>query len=259
MDSGRLKTAAILILLMVNLAFGWLILNQRRDESNLQAQTRKELVQVMENMGITLEEGSIPRETVLRKYTLTRDMALETALVQAFLGSAPGQDMGGNIHYYENDNGRASFRSSGDFELLVSLPGSSIERRLAENGLLLAREEDEYVCLLEEQQVFNCRIRLSALEGDSYRIYGRCMLGTLQPGKTVSFLGAATLLLRFRDQAEESGKVFTQIRSIRSGYLLRPAVPAAELLPVWCIETDGGAWYVNVEDGQLLGDSGTVG
>ena len=254
MDGGRLKTAAILILLMVNLAFGWLLLTQRRNETNLQAQTRKELVQVMENMGIGLNEASIPRETSMRKYGLTRDMALETALVQAFLGVAPGQDMGGNIHYYENENGRASFRNSGDFEIVVSLPGGSIEQRLAENGLALAREEDEFVCLLEDRAVFNCRIRLSALEGDSYRIYGRCMLGTLQPGKTVPLLGAATLLLRFQDQVEETGKVFTQILSIRSGYLLRPAVPAAELLPVWCIETDGGIWYVNVETGQLLSE-----
>lgn len=254
MDSGRLKTAAIIILLMVNLAFGWLLLSQRRNESAQQAQTRKELVQVMANMGITMEESAIPRETVLRKYSLTRDMALETALVQAFLGAAAGQDLGGNIHYYENENGRASFRNSGDFEILVSLPGGSIETRLAENGLILARKEDEYFCLLDEREVFNCRIRLSALEGDSYRIYGRCMLGTLQPGKTVSLLGAATLLLRFQDQAEETGKVFTQIRDIRSGYILRSAVPAAELLPVWCIETDGGTWYVNVENGQLVSE-----
>jgi len=254
MDGGRLKTAAIIILLLVNLAFGWLLVTQRRNETSMQAQTRKELVQVLENLGVSLAESSIPRDTAMRKYSLTRDMALETALVQAFLGTASGRDMGGNIHYYENENGRASFRNSGDFEIVVSLPGSSIEQRLAENGLALAREADEYVCLLEEWAVFNCRIRLSALEGDSYRIYGRCMLGTLQPGKTVPLLGAATLLLRFQDQVEETGKVFTQILSIRSGYLLRPAVPAAELLPVWCIETDGGIWYVNVETGQLLSE-----
>ncbi len=255
MDGRKLKTAAILILLMVNLAFGWILVNQRKNAADLQAQTRRELVQVLANLGTAIEESTIPKDTAVRKYTLTRDMSLETALVQAFLGSAPGQDMGGNIHYYENENGKASFRNSGDFEIQVSLPGSSIEKRLVENGLSLSREGDEYVCLLEDRAVFNCRIRLSAQEGDSYRIYGRCMLGTIQPGKTIVHSGAATLLLRFQDQVEETGRVFTRIHSIRSGYLLRPAVPAAELEPVWSIETDGGTWYLSLESGQLLGEA----
>lgn len=162
--------------------------------------------------------------------------------------------MGGSIHYYENENGRASFRNSGDFEIQVSLPGSSIENRLIENGLSLARDGDEFICLLDEREVYNCRIRLSAREEGSYRIYGRCLLGTLQPGKTIASLSSPTMILRFRDQAEETGKVFTEIRSIRSGYLLRPAVPAAELVPVWCIETDGGIWYADLEKGELLNE-----
>ena len=254
MDSGKLKSAVILILLLVNAAFGWILLTQRKNEADLQAQTRSELVQVMANMGVTLEESAIPRETSMRQYTLTRDMGLETTLVQAFLGAASGQDMGGSIHYYENENGRASFWSSGDFEIRVSLPGSSIEKRLIENGLSLARDGDEFICLLNEREVFNCRIRLSAQEEGSYRIYGRCLLGTLQPGKTIAALGAPSMILRFRDQVEETGRVFTAIRSIRPGYLLRPAVPAAELEPVWCIETDGGVWYVNLEKGELLNE-----
>ena len=254
MDSGKLKSAVILILLLVNAAFGWILLTQRKNEADLQAQTRSELVQVMANMGVTLEESAIPRETSMRQYTLTRDMGLETTLVQAFLGAASGQDMGGSIHYYENENGRASFWSSGDFEIRVSLPGSSIEKRLIENGLSLARDGDEFICLLNEREVFNCRIRLSAQEEGSYRIYGRCLLGTLKPGKTIAALGAPSMILRFRDQVEETGRVFTAIRSIRSGYLLRPAVPAAELEPVWCIETDGGVWYVNLEKGELLNE-----
>lgn len=254
MDSGKLKTAVILILLLVNAAFGWILMTQRKNEADLQAQTRSELVQVMAGMGVAMDEGILPREISMRKYTLTRDMALETTLVQAFLGAATGRDMGGNIHYYENENGKASFRNSGDFEIRVSLPGGSIEKRLIENGLTLSREGDEFVCLLDERAVFNCRIRLSAQEGDSYRIYGRCMLGTLQPGKTIAALNAPTMILRFRDQVEEIGRVFTEIRSIRAGYLLRPAVPASELEPVWCIETDGGTWYVNLEKGELLNE-----
>lgn len=254
MDSGKLKTAVILILLLVNAAFGWILLTQRKNEADLQAQTRSELVRVMANMGVTMDENILPRETSMRQYTLTRDMALETALVQAFLGAASGQDMGGNIHYYENENGRASFRNSGDFEIRVTQPGSSIEKRLIENGLSLAREGDEFVCLLEEKEVFNCRIRLSAQAEGSYRIYGRCMLGTLQPGRSIAALGAPAMILRFRDQVEETGRVFTEIRSIRTGYLLRPAVPAAELEPVWCIETDGGVWYVSLEKGELLNE-----
>ena len=114
MDGGKLKSAVILILLLVNAAFGWILMTQRKNEADLQAQTRSELVMVMANMGVTMDESIIPRELTMLQYTLTRDMSLETAMVQAFLGAASGRDMGGNIHYYENENGRASFRNSGD-------------------------------------------------------------------------------------------------------------------------------------------------
>ena len=97
-------------------------------------------------------------------------------------------------------------------------------------------------------------VRLSAMADGSYRISGKCVLGAVQPDRTVTVPGAATLLLRFREQVEESGRVFTRIRAIRSGFLLQPSAYSSELFPVWRIETDGGTWCVSAEDGKLLSE-----
>ena len=254
MDTGRLKTAAILILLLTDLAFGWILLTQRKNAADLQAHSRRELIRVLADMGVDLAEDRIPAETERDVYAAIRDHEAETALARAFLGNVEGRDLGGNIHYFENENGRASFRSTGDFELLVTAAGASIEKRLADSGVNVVRDGEEYIWLMEGRQVFNCRIRLSAMADGSYRISGKCVLGAVQPDRTVTVPGAATLLLRFREQVEESGRVFTRIRAIRSGFLLQPSAYSSELFPVWRIETDGGTWCVSAEDGKLLSE-----
>ena len=108
METGRLKTIVILILLCVNLAFGGILLSEKLGAAEGNAQTRSELRSVLAGLGITVEEEQIPAGSVMLRRSVARERVTEDRLVTALLGPAEGQDQGGNIWYYENASGWAS-------------------------------------------------------------------------------------------------------------------------------------------------------
>ena len=57
MDTGRLKTIVILILLCVNLAFGGILISEKLGTAEGNAQQRSELRSVMANLGIDIAES----------------------------------------------------------------------------------------------------------------------------------------------------------------------------------------------------------
>lgn len=255
MDSGRLKTIAILILVCVNLAFGGLLLSERVDSAEGEAQTRSDLVRVMEGLGIQLTEEQIPaNETHLRR-SAHRDRGQELAFARALLGEVEAQEQGGNIWYCENENGWAWFRSGGSFELMLKSGGASLEERMVEGGLRARRDGESYICLAGDTEVFNCTFSLSQRSGGVY-ISGRLLLGEPAAGEEIDCPDAATLLLRFYDRIRDAGGVFSRIEEIRSGYVLSASASGSELLPVWQMRTDGGTWYLDLQTDRLVAVSG---
>ena len=61
MDTGRLKTIVILILLCVNLAFGGILLAERLGTAEGQAHTRSDLTKVMDRLG-SAEDDEVQKE-----------------------------------------------------------------------------------------------------------------------------------------------------------------------------------------------------
>ena len=102
MDTGRLKTIVILILLCVNLAFGGILLSEKLGAAEGNAQARSELRSVLAGLGITVADDQIPAGGVMFRRSVPRLRETEDRLVTALLGDAAGQDQGGNIWYYEN-------------------------------------------------------------------------------------------------------------------------------------------------------------
>lgn len=251
MDTGRLKTIAILILLCVNLAFGGILLSERLGAAEGNAQTRSGLVRIMANLGIAIEEGQIPAGGVMLRRSVPRERATEDRLVTALLGPVQGQDQGGNIWYYENANGWAWCRGGGSFEIMVMAGGGPLEERLEEGGLRVRREEEHYVCLADGMQVFNCRFTISQRSGGIY-LSGRFLLGASEEGESVDCTDVPTLLLRFCDRIREAGGVFSRVEEIVGGYVLNVTASGAELAPVWQMRTDGGTWYMDLTSDRLV-------
>ena len=250
METGRLKTIVILILLCVNLAFGGILLSERLGAAEGNAQTRSELRSVLAGLGITVEEEQIPAGSVMLRRSVARERVTEDRLVTALLGPAEGQDQGGNIWYYENENGWAWCRGGGSFELMVNT-GGSLEEQLAAGGLRIRREGDSYVCLMEDTEVFNCRFTLS-LRGGGVYITGRFLLGEPQEEEEVDCTDVASLFLRFCDRIRDAGGVFSRIEEIRSGAVLNVTAAGMELIPVWRMRTDGGTWFMDLQSGRLV-------
>lgn len=251
MDTGRLKTIVILILLSVNLAFGGILLSERLGAAEGSAQTRSELRQVMAGLGVEIREDQIPAGGFMLRRGVPRERATEEKLVTALLGPVQGQDQGGNIWYYENESGWAWCRGGGSFEILLQSGGGSLEEQLAQGGLHARREGERYVCLLGSEPVFNCRFTISQRSGGIY-FSGRCLLGEPEEGESVDCTDVASLLLRFCDRIREAGGVFSRVEEITSGYVLSATVSGMELIPVWQMRTDGGVWYLDLAAGRLV-------
>ncbi len=251
MEAGKLKTIVILILVCVNLAFGGILLAERMDTAVGAAQSRSELSKVMAGLGIELDPEIIPTDVPAVRYTVARDPEAEELLVTALLGEAAGQDQGGNIRYYENENGWARFRSGGSFEISLTVSGSSLDSRLRDSGISVVREEESYVCTMGDAQIFNCRFSLNQRSGGIY-VSGRFLPGKPEAEETAESSDAATLLLRFHDRVQDAGGVYTRIEAIQPGYMLNVAASSMELMPVWRITTDGGVWYLDVCSVRLL-------
>ena len=251
MDTGRLKTIVILILLCVNLAFGGILLSERLGAAENSAQTRSELTKVMAGLGIEISEDQIPAAATLFRRSLPRERETEEQLVTALLGPAEGQDQGGNIWYYENENGWAWCRGGGSFEIMVLYGGGPLEEQLKAGGLRAEREGEKYVCLAGDGEVFNCRFTITQRSGGIY-LSGRFLLGTPTEGEAVDCTDVATLLLHFCDRVRAAGGVFSRVEDIRSGYVLNTTVSGMELVPVWQMRTDGGTWYMDLAAGRLV-------
>ena len=251
MDTGRLKTIVILILLCVNLAFGSILLSERLGAAEGNAQTRSELSKVMEGLGISLTEDQIPDGSLMFRRSVPRERETEDRLVTALLGTAQGQDQGGNIWYYENANGWAWCRGGGSFEIMVMSGGGSLEKQMEEGGLRARREGEKYLCLVGNEPVFNCSFTVTQRSGGVY-LSGRCLLGAPKEGEQVDCTDVATLLLRFCDRIRESGGVFSRVEEINDGYVLNVTASGMELAPVWQMRTDGGTWYMDLSAGRLV-------
>ncbi len=251
MDTGRLKTIVILILLCVNLGFGSILLSERLGAAEGNAQTRSELTEVMAGLGISLREDQIPAGSVMLRRGVTRERETEDRLVTALLGPVRGQDQGGNIWYYENASGWAWCRGGGSFEIMVLSGGGSLEDQLEAGGLRVRREGEKYLCLAGNEPVFNCSFTIAQRAGGIY-LSGRCLLGDLGEGEQVDCTDVATLLLRFCDRIRESGGVFSRVEEIAGGYVLNVSASGMELVPVWQMRTDGGTWYLDLSAGRLV-------
>ena len=113
---------------------------------------------------------------------------------------------------------------------------------------LTAREQKDGSDVLTFRQVwegapvFNCEITLSYQAGSLYRIEGQRLFGSASASGTPEMVNLPTLLIRFLGQRNESGRMFSEIRSISAGYQYSGSRPYT-LTPVWYVETEHRSLY----------------
>lgn len=268
MDVARLKNIAIIILAALNICFLVIIGLNRFEESRETGGERAALAELFADNGISIEPETIPTVLEAAWYTVNRDTDEEAKIVSKLLGRAEAEDQGGNMYYYENENGNALFRNNGEFEIRLNYvndgagAGKTAARLLEDMGISFISDGAEmeergdsrsivYLCAWNDSPVLNCEVRLTIYAGGSVILAGRRINGTPQRSSGGEMLGINTLLVRFLDEIMTEGHVCNRIESIELCYNMNYSASGTVLEPVWRIVTDGSEYQVSVRDGKI--------
>ena len=268
MDSSRLKTIAILILLALNLCFLAIIGLNRYEAGRAGQEEKRELGELFASAGISVDAEVLPDAETPRVLLLSRDTEAEKNLVTALLGEAEQTDQGGNIYSYENERGRALFRGSGEFELfLARLDGAEEPARAARSllktlgvetfGPAEETEEDgarvfRFTCAWEGKEILNASVRLAVYGDGSALLSGRRINGQVQQFAGETGLGSSTVLLAFLEAVRSGGLVCGRIERVERCWLLTSASSGNGLSPVWRVVTDGGEYRLDGVSGAII-------
>ena len=254
MDRGKVKTAVIAILLILNLLLGTLLIWRTAIAGKIERDAFDNLKAVMQSNGVTLLLDELPSAEGVYPLLSERSLSTEASLAETLTGSAQGADQGGNIYYYTGELGEAWFRGSGDFEVLfaetVADPEALLKQALLPYGMDPA--EEPLVQRVENRKVFNCVVNIHNSAGRLHAVTGRLAVGSFQAVMDQTLIDAATALLRFIASLESSGFICTEVVSMELGYVMTaPAAGSYQLTPVWSVVTDTGEYHINAISGTV--------
>ncbi|MGI6029855.1 MAG: two-component system regulatory protein YycI [Candidatus Heteroscillospira sp.] len=270
MDTAKVKNFIILVLVLVNLFLLGTYAAARRSRSELEQAAYSELSRLYADSRISLpEELDISRKAPAG-LGLTRDLDAEKRIAESVLGRCSVTEQGGNIYAYSGPDGQASFRGTGEFEMLlgygvadtsrgkVQCARELLKKMGIESGSFVSEtgdgEQTTVVldCRYEDSEVYNARVSF-LFSGDNLMIvYGKRVFDTVTDTNTAETIDAGTALVRFLKESAENGHVCTDVLSISSGYVMSVAVSGdCTLSPVWHIETDTGEYTLSAETGKL--------
>ena len=249
MDTGKLKSAAIIILLCVNLAFGGILIFDGVSNAGAEARERAQLTDIFAENGIEISPGTIPRRCRLQTHGVVRSKAGEAELVSLLIGQAEEQDQGGNIYYYENAPGWVRFRSSGSFEACLYDDARSEGELLTAVGAAPSGFDGRYAYYCGKYEIFNCGAEAERTD-EGMTLSGRRLMGEPGPGRAGEYLSMSTVLMRFLERVIGEGIVCTRIDDISPGYMMSVTAASAELRPVWRISADSGVYCIWADSGE---------
>lgn len=268
MSLSRIKNIVIVILLLVNVAFGGFIIAERADTAKRERGTRESIIAIMAENGITVAPSVIPKDIALTEYLTGRDQQLERKAAQAVLGECSFSDQGGNIYSYESDLGVARFRGNGEFEITLTAQGSALHRPedakklIGEMGVDAVQTDSRsengettegFRCTVDGREIFGCEIFLRYDGAGLLSVTGKRPTGEPEYRTEGAFMTLPTVLMRFLDTVSSGGYVCSSIEKIECGYMFFTTVSAQRsLTPVWHIVTDTGGFFFNAVTGALI-------
>ncbi len=270
MNSSRLKTLVIIILLLINTVFLGLYLMDRYSSDSMQSDAKKKLVRVLAEQGITLDEKIIPGACPKERFALIRDTDREKELAETILGPVNTEEKGGSIYLYENNNGFARFAGNGEFEIIInSFPmddksaaelsenlldkmGISAERIIDDSLSAENAQTVSYTCLYMDSRIFNGLLAFTFTSDGKAEIAGKSVLGTVAPLNNTDVMNPATALISFVNEINANNIECGEITGIESGYHMVASTAGNTLEPVWQIRTDGAECYLDLGSGKLV-------
>ena len=265
METYRLKNIAILILLLLNACLLLTVGRQRLQALGTERRAAEQLASLYEGSQLGLAEGLDLFQAPLDPLALSRSAETERAIASALLGgSALSTSQGGGIYRYEANRRAIQFRAGGSFYgSRLNIPVSDIPgfargfcRQFGYEPpkLQLSGGTGSAIAgqLAGGVPVANCGVELYFEDGQLVSVSGAhvgLQDAAVQPGGRMT---CVTALVKFLDYRNASGGICSEVTGVRCVYQLQSA-PEAELLPVWEIETDTYAYYVDCITGEVYG------
>lgn len=273
MEGTKIKNIVILILLLLNGFLLVLMGGRYFQDSSSNERALDSAIQIIQAGGIKLDETVIPKQTTFRELQAVRDPAHESQLAEKMLGGAVTVEArGGDVYRCYNQKGWIQFHGTGEFlaefeqelfalgEQTAAQHGAAVLERLGFHSQVLedtvTRGNGSVVFrqMLGQTPLLDCRVTLNYRNGALVSITnGRRLPG--EPYETERFVTAptATALMRLYNGLKDLGDVYNQIESITPAHTLSVNLTGtAQLTPVWYVETDIGAYKMNLRTGQLV-------
>lgn len=274
MDNSKIKNLIIIVLLIVNIFLAGAIGADRAMSNSLKKDALSGVIALLEAKGIAVSQDANLSDTALSVCAVTRDFRKEKKRVSAVLDGADVQDQGGNIMYYQGKNGQAVFRGTGSFEILMNegaVPtgsdpeataraflkklGISAIKGSSGEGMDVADGSGTVVlgCSKGKTEIINCRVTFTFANGSLMLVSGTRSLDESSSDTMQNELALSTILMRFLDIINESGRVCSELKNAELCYVqtIYPVSGTGTLTPVWRLTTDAGEYYIDGLTGKL--------
>ncbi|MCL2828830.1 MAG: hypothetical protein FWD99_08870 [Oscillospiraceae bacterium] len=253
MDKSRVKTFILFLLLAANLAFLGILLTDRVHTVRIDQGAKVALVQVLENMGFSMDVAAIPDTRDQAFYRLIRDIAAEVRVADSVLGNAARTEAGGGIYHYTSSQGYAQFRA-GSFRFQLNTPADAQTMfdylQLTAREPIWAADVLVYPLTIEDMLVFNGQVVFYYPDGQLREISGPALWGTRRRYASGPLQDVTTALIQLADHLRERGTV-SRFEYMEMGYYLAEGIGYLELRPVWIVTTDGGAFSIDRQSGVV--------
>lgn len=266
MEKSLVKNFILILLLLVNLFLLVIVISEAREERSIARYRREALESVLRNNGIELAPDVELPEEVPPQLNLKRDPEAEQRLISSLIGRSQRVDKGGNIYYYEGKNGKAEFRGTGEFYIL--LDASSMGREatamakaylkklgLEAAGPATVSEKGDSLSYLVSYggiPVHNAQITFDFVSSQQLIISGTRPLDFRESAQSSEFYqDGVTILMSFLEAVHEKGYICSEISGLALEYYMYSAVSGSSTLsPRWRIQTNSGPYFFDAKTGK---------
>ncbi len=274
MPAPKMKTLAIFILLLANIALAVLVLPSRISIRNQEDSMRESLCSLYEKQEITLSPETIPETIPLYVLELEENSQSDLQAAKILLGDQllVQDDSSRYLSAYRSNLGECSFSRNGEFSARftdsppVQDPMRDCRKRLNAMDiphlpLPQVRKLDNGVCTITATQTV---LDLPVFSGGlTFTYTDNCLTGmdgvfftnidSLRRVSSEACISATDALVAFLDARYSLGWVGSSITSVYQGYVRSETAAASvvRLRPVWQLETDTGTFQIHGMTGDV--------
>ena len=252
----KIKNIILLLLVIVNLFLLALVgVRAWRTRENNRA-AREQMLQVLENNGISYLPSELPDTLGLPPRRLTPEPVAE-AQVKLLVGEVASVEVQGSRTVWEGERGTVTLFTDRELEVQFrpgTQPAADIPQLLESLGLSLREARDQsgqeaavWVQLLDGVPIPGETVRLESRDGWAQTLTFRALAGTSEAVTSAGEpITALTAILRLLDALNRQGYVCSQITGLYAGYSLSGS-GTLTLTPAWFVEIDAAPWRLMVD------------